>query len=309
MTQTSRFWEGTITGDATTAPYDAPTEFAAVLRSLGITGSPNRSGIFVGELNELAFSIVGAAARIASGRALVDGEWYQSSADEDLAIATPGAATRFDRIVLRKSWALQTVRLTLISGTEGGGAPAVTQVDGTTWDMQLYTVQITTAGVITLAADDRNFLPLLQLPCQKIYRNTVQSIPNGAGTFVSWSSSSFGIGTAMFAIGQPTRLTINRDGLYRIAFKAYLAIGATAYSCILLVRANATTILDSSVTKHSAAAGGSSTSFLSFDAWLFRGDYLEFSVEQNSGGAADLWGVDASQSWAQVSFMQQAVAN
>jgi len=93
-----------------------------------------------------------------TGRALVYGTWYESDASVNVVVATPAGATRIDRIVLRKSWASQTVRITRIAGAEGGGAPAVTQTAGTTWDLPLYRASITVGGVITLT-DDRDFIP------------------------------------------------------------------------------------------------------------------------------------------------------
>jgi len=72
-------------------------------------------------------------------------------------IPSPTVSTRIDRIVLRKSWVAQTVRITRIEGIEGGGAPALTQTDGTTWDIPLYQVSITTGGNITLT-DERVYI-------------------------------------------------------------------------------------------------------------------------------------------------------
>lgn len=95
---------------------------------------------------------------------MVYGGWYDSDANISVAIPTPAGATRVDRIVLRKDWAGQTIRLTRIAGVEGAGAPALgagtppyTQSAGVTWDVPLYQVSITTGGVIT-TVDDREGL-------------------------------------------------------------------------------------------------------------------------------------------------------
>jgi hypothetical protein len=50
----------------------------------------------------------------------------------------------------------RTVRITRIAGIEGAGAPAITQTAGTTWDIPLAQVSITTGGAITLT-DQRTF--------------------------------------------------------------------------------------------------------------------------------------------------------
>lgn len=158
MTERSRVWDGTATGDATAAPYDAATEFAQVLISLaGAGGIPTDfSAVFAGELNELAATGVASPVAINTGRALTYGAWYENDASLNVAIPTPAALTRIDRIVLRKSWAAQTVRITRIAGVEGGAAPALTQLVGTTWDEPLWQVSITVGGVITLT-DQRQF--------------------------------------------------------------------------------------------------------------------------------------------------------
>ena len=160
MTERSRFWGGTVTGDAAgVAPYDAETEFAGVLRSLAGAGAiaTNLSGVFRNELDQLRVSGSGTPVSVAAGRALVYGTWYEADAAVSVAVPTPSVSTRIDRIVLRKDWAAQTVRVTRIGGVEGGGAPAMTQVAGTTWDMPLATLSVTTGGGITVT-DGREFI-------------------------------------------------------------------------------------------------------------------------------------------------------
>lgn len=164
MTETSMFWDGTTTGDASVSPYDAATEFAKVLRSLASAAAiaTNLSGVFRGELNGLEASGTASPVAVADGRALAYGTWYESDATTNVVIPTPSAGnSRIDRIVLRKDWSAQTVRITRIAGTQGGApsAPAMTQVAGTTWDMPLATALINDAGTI-LVLDERQFLPL-----------------------------------------------------------------------------------------------------------------------------------------------------
>lgn len=160
MTETSRFWGGTATGDAASAPYDAEAEFAEVLRSIaaahGVT--TDKSGVFRDEENELAVTGGSGQVSVNTGRALVDGTWYKNDASVNVAVATPAGATRIDRIVLRKDFAAKTVRITKIDGAEGGGAPALVQSAGVTWDAPLAQVSITTGGVITVT-DQRDFIP------------------------------------------------------------------------------------------------------------------------------------------------------
>lgn len=161
MTERSRFWDGLTTGDATDAPYDASTKYAAVQSSLAhAAGMTNQGGVFPNQLNKLAPTAAGGNASpvlVDTGRALVHGQWYENDASISTAIPTPGGATRIDRLVLRKSWASETVRLTLIAGVEGGSEPALTQSLGVTWDIPICSISITTGGVITLT-DEREAL-------------------------------------------------------------------------------------------------------------------------------------------------------
>lgn len=153
MTEKSWFWSGEVAGDATDAPYSAD-EFTDVMRKLLLKDRTDQ-GYIEGFTNELVVSNpAGNTIRVATGAAVVDGNFYESDANVDNVIATPGGATRIDRVVLRKSWAAQTVRVTIITGIEGGGAPALVQVDGTTWDIPLAQVSITVAPAITIT-DER----------------------------------------------------------------------------------------------------------------------------------------------------------
>lgn len=154
MAETSKPWSGQVTGDA--GPY-SDDDWSDIWRKLFCTDRTTQ-GVIPGYVNELACTSPGAnTLRVATGAALVDGKFYESTANVDVTIPTPVTSTRIDRVVLRKSWAAQTVRVTRIAGAEGGAAPAVTQNDGTTWDLYLCQVSITTLGAMTIT-DERQFL-------------------------------------------------------------------------------------------------------------------------------------------------------
>jgi len=150
VTEISRPWAGIITGDP--GPY-SDDQWSDLWRDFFLDDRTVQ-GVLKGILNELAVSGVVTPVSVATGGAIVDGKWYASTAIESVTIPTPGASTRIDRIVLRKSWSAQTVRVTRIAGVEGGGAPALVQTDGTTWDIPLAQASITTGGAITVT-DDR----------------------------------------------------------------------------------------------------------------------------------------------------------
>lgn len=154
MTEISYFWAGTTVGDATSAPYSDDV-FSDKERRMFASYRASR-GVLKDDGNELAATGGTSPVAINTGAAIVDGKFYENTASLNVTVATPAGATRIDCIVLRKDFAAQTVRITKIAGAEGGGAPAVTQTDGTTWDLPLWQVSITTGGIITLT-DERRF--------------------------------------------------------------------------------------------------------------------------------------------------------
>lgn len=158
MTELSRPWSGTATGDAGPYSDDQWSDiFVTFLAHLVAS-----QGVWQGQLNELNATGAVTPVSINTGKALVDGVWYESDAAVTVAIPTPAANPRVDRIVLRKDWALQTVRITRIAGAESAlqvpPPPALVQIDGTTWDLPLWQIHITTGGVITLWHDEREFI-------------------------------------------------------------------------------------------------------------------------------------------------------
>jgi len=154
MAETSRPWPGTVLGDC--GPYSA-TQWDDAWENMFTQDNSDTEGVLPGVLNELEVTNPAAnTARVATGAALVKGKYYGNSANVDVNIPTPSSDTRIDRIVLRSLWSAQTVRVTRIAGTEGAGVPAITQVDGNTWDLTLAQVEITTSGAITIT-DEREY--------------------------------------------------------------------------------------------------------------------------------------------------------
>lgn len=155
MAERSILWDTDGTGDGTGTGY-TETDMIQLFRSL-FTRTANMGGVVPDYLNELAVTGTSSPVAVNTGAGLCYGIPYWNTASVNVAIATPAAQTRVDRIVLRADWAAQTVRITCIAGTEGAGTPAMTQSAGTTWDIPLATVSITTGGVITVT-DAREWL-------------------------------------------------------------------------------------------------------------------------------------------------------
>ncbi len=154
MAENSLFWDGTSTGDA--GPYSGDN-FSDFIRKVFINDR-TQQGVIEGYLGELASSGVTSPITVSTGAAMVDGKFYENDSNRFLSFTTPSSNTRIDRIILRKDFSAQTVRLTTLTGTEGSGTPpTVTQTDGTTWEIPIYQVSITTGGIITLI-DERSFL-------------------------------------------------------------------------------------------------------------------------------------------------------
>ena len=159
MTESSILWENNGTGDGTSSGY-SQAKLVEWMRAL-FTKSANRGGVSPDYLNELAVSGASSPVAVASGAAVCYGFVYFSDTSVNVNIPTPSGATRIDRVVLRVDWSAQTVRITRVAGSEGSGTPpALTQSVGTTWDVPLAQVSITTGGVITVT-DEREWLSVL----------------------------------------------------------------------------------------------------------------------------------------------------
>lgn len=151
MTQISRFWGGTVTGDA--GPY-SNDQFNFISYTLFGGAAYANAGYSVGYLNELAVTTPSAnAANVASGAALVGGIWFYNTASVSLTFTSPSAATsRIDIVVLKADWTLQTVRINKHSGTEAASpvAPTLTQTLGLTYEIPLAQATIADTGIVTL---------------------------------------------------------------------------------------------------------------------------------------------------------------
>jgi hypothetical protein len=160
MTELSYLWttSGSPSGDQVASYTQA--HWAVIGRILAACS--HFEGVAPNFLNEFAVTFPSAnTARVASGGAVVDGKPYQNDSNVDVNIpsATGGGNTRIDRIVLRVSWSGFSVRLTRIAGVSASSPtpPAITQTSGTTYDIMLYQVRVTTGGTVTLEVDERQW--------------------------------------------------------------------------------------------------------------------------------------------------------
>ncbi len=161
MAQSSRPWSTTGTGDGTITGYTAD-QWATSWRHILRAHSADR-GVIVGYGNSLSVSNpAGSTIRVPTGAAIVHGVWYENTAQADY---TPGDGTypalptdnQIHRVVLRKNWTAQTVRIAFISGTDAVAptTPSLTQSDGATWEIPLAQFQVSSAGAISSFTDQR----------------------------------------------------------------------------------------------------------------------------------------------------------
>ena len=151
MTQISRPWGGTTVGDA--GPYTHLNWTQIWQYFLGSLADAD-TGILSNILNELLATGVASPVTVNTGVALVNGTFYINDAAEGVLVPIPAGAQRIDRIVLRKDFAAQTVRIHRLVGIEGGVAPALTQ-DTTYWDMPLFQATVAFPGGAITLVDQR----------------------------------------------------------------------------------------------------------------------------------------------------------
>lgn len=151
MTEISGPWNGIITGDS--GPYSA-TDWQLIWQQAMAIGADNNRGVLAGVLNELevvATSPVSNQVEVSTGAALVQGIWYYNDTASAVSIsANASGSTRIDVIVLEAVYASQTVRISKVQGTPGGGVPSLTQTPGAVWQIPLAYVTAAN-GFVTLA--------------------------------------------------------------------------------------------------------------------------------------------------------------
>lgn len=126
------------------------TQFSQWARNIG-------EGVKTGSLNELEVYADGSGmqVKVKSGQAMVRGHYYQSSAEETLAIAAADVSNpRIDVVVVELDPSANSITLKVLSGTPAvtPTAPSITQTDAGIYQIQLAEVLVST-GVTNIAAD------------------------------------------------------------------------------------------------------------------------------------------------------------
>ena len=155
MTEISRFWDGTVLGDAIQVTQ---TEFCEQYWRAILNGSGNR-GPLENWLNEMEVTGTTSPVSVNTGSAIVYGHPYVSDTPVSVSIPTPAAGLeRYDRVVLRCDWPAQEVRIARVAGVAAAApaVPSLTQSAGAVWEVPLATVLVDDAGVVTVT-DAREF--------------------------------------------------------------------------------------------------------------------------------------------------------
>jgi hypothetical protein len=143
MAQKALFFTTNGTGDGA-GEYTQLELFSWIYRSFG-------DGVLKGYETALQVTNIGLTCSVAAGAANVEGAPYVNTASVTITLPLSTVGTTGHRIVLRKNYTAQTVRITLLSSTDGvATAPSPTQISGVTWDVTLCTATVTTGGDVTL---------------------------------------------------------------------------------------------------------------------------------------------------------------
>ncbi len=165
---------GSAIGDAPAGGYTA-AQFATFIRTM-FTTNPATEGVLFGILNALAVTGAATPVAVASGAAVVYGQWYQNDASNNLAVPTPVSNPRKDYVVLRANLTSTaytaanstlfsisgqpgySVRMDIIKGVENASPalPSLTQ-NANQWEVPIAALNTTTGGVITVT-DARTYV-------------------------------------------------------------------------------------------------------------------------------------------------------
>lgn len=200
MTETSRPWNGTVTGDA--GPYSDQDWQELYQYIIGWGGLRSNVGVFLSSgtqpnqaLRVQAQSPAAAAVDILSGGALVQGLAYINTATVSKNIAANASGNpRIDTIVIRKDYALQTCVLTVIQGTPAVSPtpPSLTQSAGVMWDIPLADIAVANGFVSISQANITPRIEYVNAP-PGVYLDNVLNNSGGTledGDVVVWDSSA-----------------------------------------------------------------------------------------------------------------------
>jgi len=117
----------------------------------------------------------------------------------------------------------------------------------------------------------------------RVIRTTNQSINNNSVTAISFDTETYDLGSGLWVVGSPTRITIVVPGVYNFSGVLRFDANSTGERAIL-VRVNGATLVASGGEGNPSATNDSRCD-VAGDINLAAADYLELCAYQNSGGA------------------------
>jgi len=138
----------------TSYPFDSSSSYEAQWTKMARLWRPDGPAYEILNKLETYGDSTGMQVKVKTGGAWIKGHYMESSAIETLAIAAADATNpRIDLVVVRLSWPSNTIILAVLTGTPAGSpaVPALTQTDGTTWEIALAQVYVA-ASVSTITA-------------------------------------------------------------------------------------------------------------------------------------------------------------
>jgi hypothetical protein len=141
MTIKTYFWDDTVLGDASEAPYSSAV-FTRLYSKLLISDAGDGYVIpdYANELEVTEAGVPAATVEVNTGFLYAKGIMIENDAVVTVTIAANAAGNpRLDRIVVDIDWATQTASITVVQGTAGASPalPALTQTYGTQWQIPL----------------------------------------------------------------------------------------------------------------------------------------------------------------------------
>lgn len=219
MAERSWFWGGTTTGDAALAPpYGAP--YSDDMFSDVFTALFCRDNALQGVVNtsrspyhtKLSLANGGVDQIVCNpGMALVDGKLYSSDASVTHNLTRPGSGLNYYYLVLRKSWANQTVRQVLL-GPDAGGYPvgSVLRVDDTTWDLIIGSFTISNTGTRSITTHSTNTPTMMLHHATNISSDMID--PGAVTSAAMANRGAISVMGRISSVGVPEDITAGTDG-------------------------------------------------------------------------------------------------
>lgn len=180
------------------------------------------TGVLPNQLNALQVyaDSSGMQVKVKSGRAWVEGHFFESDAEETVAIgASDPTNPRIDRVIVRVNWTANTVDLAVLQGTAAASpvAPSLT-TSSAVWEISLAQVLVS-AAVVTIAAtkitDERTYAANANEPyalrAVNLLTNPGFEVWQRGTSFAAMAANAYGPDRWYFSKGGTSALTIAQE--------------------------------------------------------------------------------------------------